>query len=261
MQPVRRVWLAEFTSVAVESFGMRVTWLRNNSGQPPLRPFVVMWRAWHAWLNSINNINPLNAELNPICHLLALLEAHRILHVSRARVKVVMESVHVARIVTVCSKFQWQEWEKYRLVRLIIRPAPSFRSEVKQSLRVPVGWGPHISSQSAHIGCIVVSPTHRPPLPYQEIFLVIISLRGWVDPRAVVLSEGLSMEISSDTFGYRTRDSLACSAVSQPTVLPRALFINPSNPPVVTICTTSLTFSNSTCSPHSVFMCFVWIWE
>jgi hypothetical protein len=32
-------------------------------------------------------IKPLNAELNPICHLLALLEAHRILHVSRIRVK------------------------------------------------------------------------------------------------------------------------------------------------------------------------------
>jgi len=34
-------------------------------------------------------INPLNAELNPICHFLALLEAHPILHVSRARVKAV----------------------------------------------------------------------------------------------------------------------------------------------------------------------------
>jgi hypothetical protein len=31
--------------------------------------------------------NPLNAELNPICHLLALLGAHHILHVSRIRVK------------------------------------------------------------------------------------------------------------------------------------------------------------------------------
>ena len=30
--------------------------------------------------------NPLNAELNPICHLLALLGAHQILHVSRIRV-------------------------------------------------------------------------------------------------------------------------------------------------------------------------------
>jgi len=31
--------------------------------------------------------NPLNAELNPICHLLALLGVHPILHVSRIRVK------------------------------------------------------------------------------------------------------------------------------------------------------------------------------
>ena len=30
---------------------------------------------------------------------------------------------------------------------------------------------------------------------------------------------------------------------------------------MVTICTTSLTFSNSTFCPHSVFMCFVWISE
>jgi hypothetical protein len=33
-------------------------------------------------------VNPLNAELNPICHLLALLGAHLILQVSRIRVKV-----------------------------------------------------------------------------------------------------------------------------------------------------------------------------
>jgi len=30
-------------------------------------------------------LNPLNAKLNPICHLLALLGAHPILHVSRVR--------------------------------------------------------------------------------------------------------------------------------------------------------------------------------
>ena len=32
-------------------------------------------------------INPLNAELNPICHLLALLGSHHIIHVSRIRIK------------------------------------------------------------------------------------------------------------------------------------------------------------------------------
>jgi hypothetical protein len=35
------------------------------------------------------DFNPLNAELNPICHLLALLGAHPIIHVSRIRVNVV----------------------------------------------------------------------------------------------------------------------------------------------------------------------------
>jgi hypothetical protein len=40
-------------------------------------------------------INPLNAELNPICHLQALLEAHHILHVSRIRVKNSFEHTNV----------------------------------------------------------------------------------------------------------------------------------------------------------------------
>jgi transposase len=31
--------------------------------------------------------NPLNVDLNPICHLMALLGAHHILHFSRIRVK------------------------------------------------------------------------------------------------------------------------------------------------------------------------------
>ena len=35
----------------------------------------------------LNALNPLNAELNPIRHLLALVGARRIVHVSRIRVK------------------------------------------------------------------------------------------------------------------------------------------------------------------------------
>jgi len=41
------------------------------------------------WLWDIH-INPLYAELNPNCHLLALLGAHHILHVSRVRVKILI---------------------------------------------------------------------------------------------------------------------------------------------------------------------------
>jgi hypothetical protein len=37
---------------------------------------------------TIGNLNPLNAELNPTCHLLALLGTHHVLHVSRIRVNI-----------------------------------------------------------------------------------------------------------------------------------------------------------------------------
>jgi len=37
----------------------------------------------------LNRVNALNAELNPICHLLALLGAHLIFHVSRIRVNII----------------------------------------------------------------------------------------------------------------------------------------------------------------------------
>jgi len=42
---------------------------------------------------SKTHFNPLNAELSPICHLLALLGAHHILHVSRIRVNITFPSM------------------------------------------------------------------------------------------------------------------------------------------------------------------------
>ena len=52
-------------------------------------------------------------------------------------------------------------------------------------------WGSQISRQSGHEGGKVVSTTHRPPLPHQEIFQVLISVGGRVDPSAIVRPEGL----------------------------------------------------------------------
>ena len=43
---------------------------------------------------------------------------------------------------------------------------------------------------TAQDGGKVVSLTHRPPLP-QEISLALVSVRGLVDPRAIVRPEGL----------------------------------------------------------------------
>ena len=39
------------------------------------------------YTENFGQFNPLNAELNPICHFLALLGAHHILYISRIRVK------------------------------------------------------------------------------------------------------------------------------------------------------------------------------
>ena len=50
---------------------------------------------------------------------------------------------------------------------------------------------PKISKQSAHDGGKVVSPMHWLPLPRKRFPLVLISVRGWADPRAIVRPEGL----------------------------------------------------------------------
>jgi len=64
------------------------------------------WRIWWAlnkarkWQMGFNSaFKGLNAELNPICHLLALLGAHHILHLSRIRFKMLVYTFYTFYIV------------------------------------------------------------------------------------------------------------------------------------------------------------------
>jgi hypothetical protein len=58
------------------------------------------------------------------------------------------------------------------------------------------------------------------PLPPWR-FLVLISIRGWVDPRNIAAERIRSIEKYNDLIGYRTGDLLACSIVIQTTTLQR----------------------------------------
>ena len=94
-----------------------------------------------------------------------------------------------------------------------------------QTLRVPGCWGSQISRRLANKNGEVVSLTHQPSLLPTEIFLVLISVRGWVDPKTIVRPEGLfQWKIPLIPSGNRRRDLLDCSTVPQSTTPPCALF-------------------------------------
>jgi len=92
-------------------------------------------------------LNPLNAELNPICHLLTLLGAHHIFHVSGLRVKHCFGS---STIIRGFLRFARVKQSHYR---------PGQAPEGSRKLRFP-GF-----VTTAQDGGTVVSLTHRPPLP------------------------------------------------------------------------------------------------
>jgi hypothetical protein len=70
-----------------------------------------------------------------------------------------------------------------------------------------------------------VSLTRRPRFTSQGIFLILISIWGWVNPRAIVRPKGLDTltKKSSGLIGIRTCDLPACNIAPQLAVLPRAL--------------------------------------
>jgi hypothetical protein len=106
-----------------------------------------------------------------------------------------------------------------------------FWNSCLKSKAIPVtGWrpiglwdveGPTLSRWLTD-GGKVASLMCRPPFTPPGRFLVLISVRGWVDPRAIVRLEGLGQLKKIHLIGTWTRDLPACSIVPQPTTLPCA---------------------------------------
>jgi hypothetical protein len=94
------------------------------------------------------SFNPLNAELNPICYLLALLGAHHFFHVSRIRVNRRLDVPQSQRsLLTLYSEYDWlQSWIYFNVVSIMYRFPKVLGSNVCSEIRYEIYHGFLIAS-------------------------------------------------------------------------------------------------------------------
>ena len=100
------------------SYGKKKKTLHRADFELNTSVFLLLHRAccYNYWFYSNSctyiHFNPLNAELNPICYLLALLGARHLLHVSRIRVKSLtlrqlMSYIYIYIYIYIWSAYSW----------------------------------------------------------------------------------------------------------------------------------------------------------
>ena len=85
-------------------------------------------------------LNPLNAELNPICHLLALLGAHHILHISRIRVKVIDAPIQVPNVFELAVSFKFLSFSSQICLLFVPEMSVNFTSYTVQIIYIALAW-------------------------------------------------------------------------------------------------------------------------
>jgi hypothetical protein len=140
---------------------------RNNS----CRDYLLLWhKLCHRQYHIIQPVNPVLSHCSPV-----LSHCSPVHVITKSLCNINFKSVRI--------------FEYFRCNRKVKGRAVFFTG-LDRPIRFQEFDALWISRQSSHDSDKIVSSTHWPPLP-QKIPLVLISVRGWVNPRAIVRPEGL----------------------------------------------------------------------